>query len=80
MAASPYPGGGDAVTARQQLIELTAAQTEVLTRVAQGLDFPQIAKHLGLSVTEARLRNRGAYGPNSHFRHCGHWRVVECER
>lgn len=48
------------MTGRQQLIELTAAQTAVLTRVAWGLDFPQISKDLGVTVTEARLRHRGA--------------------
>jgi DNA-binding NarL/FixJ family response regulator len=49
------------VTARQQLIELTTRQTEVLTRLAWGWDHPQVAKDLDTTVTATRTLGREAY-------------------
>lgn len=49
------------MTARQQLIELTAMETEVLTRVAWGWDMPAISKGLGISVNTARTVNQAIH-------------------
>jgi DNA-binding NarL/FixJ family response regulator len=49
------------VTVTTEVTELTSVEADLMAHIAQGHDFPQIAREMGITVYAARLINRDLF-------------------
>ncbi|MEU8920034.1 hypothetical protein AB0D10_03725 [Kitasatospora sp. NPDC048545] len=49
------------MTTRTEITELTNVEADLVTHIARGHDFPQIAREMGITVYAARLISRDLF-------------------